>query len=96
MLFGLIRFLRALRSPEPSIHLSSLEVAYDVAMLLNVVRVYEHGRKLSEKELRSAEGVTGCVRTHTVTINGKDICQAYCMGGSTEILPPLFEPQLPA
>jgi hypothetical protein len=52
------------------------------------------GRKLSEKELRSAEGVLGDVRTHTVLINGKEIHKAVCMGGSTEALPPLIEPQL--
>jgi hypothetical protein len=62
-------------------------------MLFTVVLVYDKGRKLSEKELRSADGVTGCVRTHTATVNGKDIYQAVCMGGSTEILPPLFDPQ---
>jgi hypothetical protein len=63
-------------------------------MLLTVVRVYDHGRKLSEKELRSAEGVIGDVRTHTVTINGKGVNQAVCMGQTTQNLPPLFEPQL--
>jgi len=62
-------------------------------MLLTVVRVYQHGRKLSEKELRSAEGVLGDVRTHTVLINGKEVHKAVCMGGSTEVLPPLIEPR---
>ena len=42
-------------------------------MLLTVVRVYQQGRKLSEAELRSAEGVVGDVRTHTVLINGKEV-----------------------
>jgi len=31
-------------------------------MRLNVVRVYQQGKKLSERELRSAEGVLGDVR----------------------------------
>ena len=62
-------------------------------MLLTVVFVYQHGRKLSEKELRSAEGVVGEVRTHTVLINGKGVHKAVCMGGSTEALPPLIEPR---
>ena len=61
---------------------------------LHVVRVYDRGRKPSEKELRSAEGVVGDVRTHTVTINGKHVNQAVCMGQTTENLPPLPEPQL--
>jgi hypothetical protein len=61
--------------------------------LLSVVRVYRHGRKLSEKELRSAEGVLGDVCTHTVLINGKEVHKAVRMGGSTEVLPPLIEPR---
>jgi hypothetical protein len=64
-----------------------------VAMLFSVVLVYNKGRKLSEAELRSAPGVVGDVRTHTVLINGKEVHQAVCMGGSKESLPPLFEPQ---
>src|SRR5580765_4369400 len=63
-------------------------------MLLTVVRVYQQGRKLSEKELRSAEGVVGDVRTQTVQINGRDVYQAICMGQTTYNLPPLIEPQL--
>jgi len=59
-------------------------------MLLTVVRIYDRGRKLSEKELRSAEGIVGDVRTHTVTINGKDVSQAVCMGQTTQNLPPLW------
>ena len=62
-------------------------------MLLTDVRVYDHGRKLSEKELRSAPGVVGDVRTHSVLINGKEVCQAVCMGGSKPALPPLIEPR---
>ena len=61
-------------------------------MLLNVVRVYDRGRRLSEKDLRSALGVVGDVRTHTVTINGKHVNQAVCMGQATENLPPRSEP----
>jgi hypothetical protein len=64
-----------------------------VVVLLTVVRVYDRGRKLSEKELRSADGVVGDVRTQTVQINGQEIHQAVCMGGSTESLPPLIEPR---
>ena len=64
-----------------------------MAHAFTVVRVYQHGRKLSEKELRSAEGVVGDVRTHSVMINGKEIQQAVCMGGSSEVLPSLIEPR---
>ena len=63
-------------------------------MLLNVVRVYQQGRKLTEAELRAAAGVVGDVRIHTVQVNGREIRQAVCMGGSKESLPPLIEPQL--
>ncbi len=63
-------------------------------MLLTVVRVYQEGRKLSERELREAEGVVGDVRTHVVQINGKAVRQAICMGQTTANLPPLIEPQL--
>ena len=62
-------------------------------MIFSVVRVYDRGRKLSEKELRSAEGVVGDVRTQTVTIGGKDVHQAVCIAGSWEALPPLLEPR---
>jgi len=62
-------------------------------MLLTVVRVYDRGRKLSEKELRSAEGVVGDVRTQTVTINGRDVYQAVCVTLTMESLPTLFEPR---
>ena len=62
-------------------------------MLLTVVRVYDRGRKLSEKELRSAEGVVGDVRTQSVMFNGKEIHQAVCMTLTTESLPPLYEPR---
>ena len=62
-------------------------------MLLTVVLVYQQGRKLSENELRCAEGVVGDVRTHAVLINGKEVHRAVCMGGSTEVLPPLIEPR---
>jgi hypothetical protein len=47
-------------------------------MLLTVVRVYQHGRKLSEAELRAAVGVVGDVRTHVVQINGRTVRQAVC------------------
>jgi hypothetical protein len=63
-------------------------------MLLTVVRVYQQGRKLSESELRSAEGVVGDVRTQTFQIYGKAVRQAVCMGQTTANLPPLIEPQL--
>jgi hypothetical protein len=63
-------------------------------MLLTVVRVYQQGRKLSEAELRAGVGVVGDVRTQIVHVNGRDIRQAVCMGGSKESLPPLIEPQL--
>ena len=52
-------------------------------MLFTVVRVYQQGRKLSEAELRSAQGVVGDVGTHSVPING----------GSKQALPPLIEPR---
>ena len=63
-------------------------------MLFTVVLGYDKGRKVSEAELRSAPGVIGDVRTHTVLINGKEVHQSVCMGGSKESLPPLLEPQL--
>jgi len=63
-------------------------------MLLTVVRVYRHGRKLSERELREAEGVVVDVRTQVVQIEGRAVRQAFCLGGSKESLPPLIEPQL--
>jgi hypothetical protein len=63
-------------------------------MLLTVVGVYQQGCKLSEAELRAAVGVVGDVRTQIVHIDGKEIRQALCMGGSKESLPPLIEPQL--
>src|SRR4029450_628170 len=63
-------------------------------MLLTVVRVYHQGRKLSERELREAEGVVGDVRTQIVQINGKAVRQVVCMGQTTPSLPPLIEPQL--
>lgn len=52
------------------------------AILLTVVRVYDRGRKLSEEELRSAEGVVGDLRTQTVQINGRDV-SGHCMGQTT-------------
>ena len=61
-------------------------------MLLTVVLVYQHGPKLSERELRSAEGVVGDVRTQTVLVNGREVNQAICMGQTTSNLPPLLEP----
>ena len=64
-------------------------------MLLTVVRVYQQGRKLSEVELRSPVGVVGDVRIHVVqTRDGRSVRQAVCMGGSSQALPPLIEPQL--
>ena len=63
-------------------------------MLLCVVRVYQHGHKLTEAELRAAVGIVGDVRTQIVHIDGRAIRQAVCMGGSKESLPPLIEPQL--
>jgi hypothetical protein len=64
-------------------------------MLLTVVRVYQQGRKLTEAELRSAEGVVGDVRIHVIqTPDGRAVRQAICMGGSTQSLPALIEPQL--
>jgi hypothetical protein len=63
-------------------------------MLLNVVRVFQQGRKLSEVELRAAVGVVGDVRTQVVHIDGRAIRQAVCMGQTTASLPPLIEPQL--
>ena len=63
-------------------------------MLFTVVLAYDRGRKLSEKELRSADGVVGDVRTQIVQIDGRAVRQAGCMGGSKESLSPLFESQL--
>jgi hypothetical protein len=63
-------------------------------MLFTVVLAYDKGRKLSEKELRSADGVVGDVRIHCVQVNGKQVRQAVCFALTTESLPPLFEPQL--
>ena len=64
-------------------------------MLLSVVRVYEQGRKLTERELRNAEGVIGDVRIQVVLKpDGRSVRQAICMALTTEALPPLFEPQL--
>ena len=64
-------------------------------MRLSVVRVYEQGRKLSEAELRRAEGVVGDVRIQIVQKqDGRSVRQAICMALTTGTLPPLFEPQL--
>jgi len=64
-------------------------------MRLSVVRVYQQGRKLSERELRSAERVAGDVRIHVVqTQDGRSVRQVISMALTTEALPPLFEPQI--
>ena len=64
-------------------------------MLLSVVRVYEQGRSLSERELRNAVGVVGDVRIHVVqTPDGRSVRQAICMDLTTQALPPLIDPQL--
>jgi hypothetical protein len=53
-------------------------------MLFSVVRVYDRGRKLSEKELRSAEGVVGDVRIQIVQKpDGRSVRQAICMSLTT-------------
>jgi len=64
-------------------------------MRLSVVRVYDRGRKLSELELRHAEGVEGDVRLQIVLqLDGRSVRQAICFALTTEALPPLIEPQL--
>ena len=64
-------------------------------MRLSVVRVYQQGRKLSERELRTAEGVVGDVRIHVVqTHDGRSVRQAILMALTSEALPPLIEPEL--
>jgi len=64
-------------------------------MHLSVVRVYERGRKLTERELRRAENVVGDVRIQIVQKpDGRSVRQAICMSLTTGALPPLFEPQL--
>jgi hypothetical protein len=63
-------------------------------LLFNFAGIRNKGRKLTEKELRAAEGIVGDVRTQTVHINGRDVYQAVCMGQTTANLPPLIEPQL--
>ena len=64
-------------------------------MRLSVVRVYQQGRKLSERELRQAEGIVGDVRIHVVqTQDGRSVRQAICMDVTMQALPPLIEPQL--
>lgn len=68
---------------------------YSGATLLTVVRVYQQGRKLSEAELHSTVGVVGDVRIHVVQApDSRFVRQAVCMGGSTQALPALIEPQL--
>jgi hypothetical protein len=64
-------------------------------MLLSVVRVYQQGRRLSEAELRTAQGVLGDVRLQVErSIEGKSVRKAVCIDGCKEALPPLIEPQL--
>ena len=64
-------------------------------MLLSVVRVYHRGRKLSDRELRRAEGILGDVRIQiSHGKDGRPIRQAICFAVTSEALPPLFEPQL--
>ncbi|HMK20843.1 MAG TPA: hypothetical protein VK466_00830 [Terriglobales bacterium] len=49
-------------------------------MCLSVVRVYDRGRKLSERELWEAEGIEGDVRIQTVgQVDGRWVRQAICM-----------------
>ena len=50
-------------------------------MRLYVVRVYIRGVKLSERELRRAEGVMGDVRIQIVQQpDGRSVREAICMG----------------
>ena len=64
-------------------------------MRLSVVRVYDRGRRLSERELRETEGIEGDVRIQTVRqADGRWVRQAICMGLTSGLLPPLIEPQL--
>jgi hypothetical protein len=51
-------------------------------MRLSVVRVYEQGRKLNERELRNAEGVVGDVRIETAQEAGRPICSAGYLDGA--------------
>jgi hypothetical protein len=64
-------------------------------MLLYVVRLYHQGRRLSEPELRAAQGVQGDVHTHFDRFaDGRSLHKAVCLDGSREALPALMEPQL--
>ncbi len=64
-------------------------------MLLIVVRVYQQGRKLSERELRNAVGIVGDVRIHVERFtDGRSVRKAVCFIGTTEAIPALIEPQL--
>lgn len=64
-------------------------------MLLAVVRVYQQGRKLSERDLRNAVGVVGDVRIQVVQAqDGRPVRQATCTALTTEGLPALIEAQL--
>src|SRR5215471_8885796 len=64
-------------------------------MRLSVVRVYHRGLKLSERELRHAEGVLGDVRIQIVQQpDGRSVREAICIALTTQCLPRLLEPQL--
>ena len=64
-------------------------------MRFSVVRVYHRGLKLSERELRSAEGVIGDVRIQIVQQpDGRSVREAICIALTTQCLPRLLEPQL--
>jgi len=64
-------------------------------MRLYVVRVYHRGLKLSERELRTADGVLGDVRIQIVQQpDGRSVREAICMGQTMHELPRLLEPQL--
>jgi len=64
-------------------------------MRLYVVRVYHRGLKLSERELRHAEGVLGDVRIQIVQqADGRSVREAICIALTSQSLPRLLEPQL--
>src|SRR5262245_19425423 len=66
-------------------------------MRLYVVRVYQRGLKLSERELRREEGVLGDVRIQIVQQpDGRSMREAICITLTTQSLPRLLEPQLVA
>ena len=67
-------------------------------MIFRVVRCYDHGRRISDKELRHAPGVIGDVRMHQegqFLSDKPSVHAATCSdGGVNKLLPDLLEPRV--